>query len=116
MYLLRKVDVLSCAKILGAVHCGISLVFVPVFLLAGFASALFGNSSNSFSRVGGIILAIALAITLPLFYGLVGFLFGAVGAWIYNFAAGYIGGIQFEFIAPGDVPLSGPSFPQSAQS
>jgi len=115
MYLLRKVDVLSCAKILGAVHCAISLVFVPVFLLAGFAGALFGNSSDSFSRTGGIILAIALAIIVPLFYGLIGFLFGAAGAWFYNVAAGYLGGIQLEFVAPGVVPISGPTLPHSAQ-
>jgi len=100
MYSLRSVDVLSCAKIMGAVHGCISLIFIPFFLLFGFASLIFGHDSNPFSGIAGIVLAVVLAIVLPFFYAAMGFLLGALGAWIYNFAARHLGGVQFEVVAP----------------
>jgi len=100
MYPLRSVDILSCAKIMAALHGCISLIFVPFFLLFGFASLIFGRGSDSFSGIAGIVLALVLAIVLPLFYAAMGFLFGALGAWVYNFAARHVGGIRFELVAP----------------
>ena len=35
-------------------------------------------------------------IILPVFYALVGFLVGALHAWVYNLAARYVGGIEIE--------------------
>ncbi len=116
MYQLRKVDVLSCAKIMGAVHFGISLIFVPFFLLFGFAGLLLGNNSDSFSRIGGIVLGVVFAIVLPFFYAAFGFLFGVLGAWIYNFAARHVGGVRFEFVAPVIAQPAAPNLTQPIQS
>ena len=100
MYSLRSVDVLSCAKIMAAVHGCMSLVFIPFFLLFGFAGLVFGRSSGVFAGIGAIVLALVLMIVLPLFYAALGFLMGALGAWLYNLAARHIGGIRFEVVAP----------------
>ena len=110
MYTLRSVDVLSCAKIMAAVHGCMSLVFIPFLLLFGLAS-LVGRGSDSFAGVGAIVLALVFMIVLPLFYAAMGFLFGALGAWLYNLAARHIGGIRFEVVAPVVAPPSVPSVP-----
>lgn len=34
-------------------------------------------------------------LTMPFFYGLFGFLFTLFGAWVYNFVAKHLGGIEF---------------------
>ncbi len=47
-------------------------------------------------------------IFLPLIYGAMGFVFGSLMAFIYNFAAKYVGGIEIEFeevkAAPAPLP------------
>ena len=35
-------------------------------------------------------------IIFPIFYGVLGFLTGAVGAWVYNLLAKWIGGVELE--------------------
>lgn len=35
-------------------------------------------------------------IGLPIFYGLIGFVFGTIGALVYNIFAGMVGGIEIE--------------------
>jgi hypothetical protein len=37
-----------------------------------------------------------LAVFAPIVYGLLGFLLGALSAWLYNIAAKYVGGIRLE--------------------
>ena len=39
---------------------------------------------------------VAFGIFAPVFYGGLGFLFGAFGAWVYNQIAQRLGGIQIE--------------------
>ena len=41
--------------------------------------------------------ATAMIIVMPIFYGLIGFIFGALGAWLYNLMAKWIGGVKLEF-------------------
>jgi hypothetical protein len=40
-----------------------------------------------------------LAILAPVFYGVMGFVFGALTAWAYNLVAQRIGGIRLELKA-----------------
>jgi hypothetical protein len=92
MYSLRSVDVMSCAKIMGAIYGSLALIFVPLFLLAGLGSLLAGNRSGAFSGIA----AICLAILAPILYGIMGFVMGAFSAWVYNFFAKRIGGLRLE--------------------
>ena len=36
-------------------------------------------------------------IVLPILYGLMGLVIGAISAWLYNLAAKFVGGIEVEF-------------------
>jgi hypothetical protein len=95
MYSLRSVDVMSCAKIMGAIYGSLALIFMPFFLLAGFGSLLAGNKSGAYSGVA----VMCLAILAPIMYGIMGFVMGAFSAWVYNFFARRIGGIRLELKA-----------------
>ena len=46
--------------------------------------------------VGTIVMGLGMMIGLPLMYGLMGFIMGAVGALVYNGLAGVVGGVKFE--------------------
>jgi hypothetical protein len=91
MYSLQSVDVMSCAKITGAIYGCLALILVPPFLLyVGFIGVLTGQGSGSGFGI------LFLAIIAPIFYGVAGFIIGALTAWVYNFAARQIGGLQLE--------------------
>jgi len=94
MYSLRSVDILSCAKMMAAIHGCISIVLIPLFLVAGVAPFLV-QSPNSFSGLTGIVLFLLIAIILPFVYAGMGFLLGALVAWVYSLVAGKMGGIKF---------------------
>ncbi|MBI3476800.1 MAG: hypothetical protein HY010_13795 [Acidobacteria bacterium] len=92
MVSLRSIGVMSCAKMMGAIYGCLGLIFVPLFLLGGFASMMVGRDAAAASGVAMLF----MAILFPFLYALMGFLLGALMAWIYNLVAGWVGGIQLD--------------------
>ena len=37
-----------------------------------------------------------MVVVAPVFYGLTGFLAGALTGWLYNLAAGWVGGVEVD--------------------
>jgi len=74
------------------------LIALPFLLLAGalgaFAQQTQGSQSAPAAVIGGMFFA--LAIFLPIFYAIMGFLIGVIGAAIYNLLAAWIGGIEMD--------------------
>jgi hypothetical protein len=52
-------------------------------------------------------MGIAFAIFAPVFYGVIGFVFGAIGAFLYNIMAKWLGGIEVRLESA--VPVSQPA-------
>ena len=97
MHIIKSVGVLSCAKVFAVIHASIGLMFVPFFLLMAMVGALAGpKAGNAISAV----VAVVIAFFLPVFYGLLGFIMGALGSWIYNLASSWLGGIELELQPP----------------
>jgi len=92
MHQIKSVDVLSVAKILGVTYGCLALIFVPVALLAGMASLISGQKEGA---IGGAVFLV-FAIIAPVIYGAMGFLMGALMAWVYNLVAKRLGGIKLE--------------------
>jgi len=89
---IKKVGVLSVAKIYGAIGASVGFViglFVALFSL--FISVLPVKGSIMFAGLG--VLAIIL---LPIFYGVILFIAGGLGAWVYNVFAGWVGPVEIE--------------------
>ena len=100
MHTIKSVGVLSVAKVMGAIQAVLGLLFLPFFLLISLVASMapHQNSPNPF----GPLMGIALAIFAPIFYGVLGFIFGAIGAFLYNLMAKWMGGIEvrLESAAP----------------
>lgn len=110
MYVVRSVGVISVAKIMGCTYAALALIFVPFVLIAGLMGAL-GALANSGSHNNpiaafGAIGVIVIAILIPIFYGAMGFIFGLIGALVYNLIAKWVGGFEIELQQAVPVPAS----------
>jgi hypothetical protein len=92
MQIVKSVGVLSVAKILGLVQACLGLVFAPFVLLIGLLGSLAGQQKTPFAGMFGVI----FALFMPVLYGAIGFLTGALGAFLYNLFAGWVGGFEVE--------------------
>jgi hypothetical protein len=95
MHIVKSVGVMSVAKIMGLIYGCMGLIFVPIFLIAGVAGSVAGDKS---AMLGGVI-GIVLAILMPVLYGGMGFVAGAIGALLYNLFAGWVGGFELKLEA-----------------
>lgn len=112
MYVVKSVGVLSFAKIMGLIYGCLGLIFAPVFLLFGLIGSLVGQGKSPFAGVFGIV----LAIFMPIMYGLMGFIFGAIGGLLYNLFARLAGGFELDLClqpagSPAPYPLVPPATP-----
>ncbi|HLH09934.1 MAG TPA: hypothetical protein VKW78_22030 [Terriglobales bacterium] len=118
MHRIKSVGVMSVAKIFGLIYGAIGLVVFPIFLVIGLASSLAmkqvpGSGANAAAGFG-IAFGIIMAIAAPIGYGLMGFIFGAIGALVYNLVARWVGGIEMELdvvpVVPA-LPIQPPPMP-----
>ncbi len=95
MQTIRSVGILSVAKILGVLYACIALVFVPFFLIFA-ALGLMANPGDNPMNAFGTAGLVLLACMMPVLYGAMGFVGGAIAAFGYNLLAKWLGGIQIE--------------------
>ena len=98
MYRIRRFGVMKTATVVAIMYMLVVGVFViPFGLLALLVTATQG--SGGFGSASGILLFGVVAI---FGYGLLGWVFTAVAAAVYNIAARWVGGIevQIETVAP----------------
>ena len=86
---LHRLDPLQTGKVLGALYALMGLIFLPIFWLV---SKVMPAGSG-----GGMMMG--FGIMMPIVYGLVGLIFGAIGAAVYNLIAGWTGGLELELEA-----------------
>jgi hypothetical protein len=92
MRIIKSVGVLSVAKIMGLIYATLGLIFMP-FLLS--MAALGAIAGGGHAARGGVA-AVILAVMMPILYGAIGFIMGAIGALLYNWFARWVGGIEIE--------------------
>jgi hypothetical protein len=92
--IVKRVGVLSLAKIQAVIMAVFGLIIGLFYgLLLGAMSAMMPSGRDG-AAMGGI--GILSVFIFPIIYAVLGFIAGAIGALIYNFAAGFIGGIEME--------------------
>ena len=90
----KRIGVLSLGKLMGLVYGVFGLIFGLIF--AGI-SMLGGAFAMELSEAGlGILMGMGMAIILPIFYGVLGFLGGMLTAFICNLAMQFAGGLELE--------------------
>ncbi len=93
---LKRISPIQFGKILAAIYGLFTLIFVPFIIIFGIIGA-FAPTETTGSPAAMILGgAIFIAIAAPIFYAIMGFIFGALGALVYNFAAGLVGGIEID--------------------
>lgn len=114
MYRIRRFNVMKTATVVAVMYMVIVAIFViPFAIFALLISATGTPQAQQF--FGGSIIFGLFAI---LAYGLFGWIFTAIACYIYNVAAGWVGGIevQVEPVAPPPPPPAWmtPSAPPTA--
>lgn len=99
---IHNVGVLSLANVLGLLYGLLGLIFGAIFTVVSLLGAGFGMMMEGGLHDGtgmgwiGSLFGIAAIVLLPLFYGVMGWVTGAVTAFLYNLVAARVGGIEVD--------------------
>jgi len=99
---LKKVGVLSLAKLQGLIGVIFGLITGIIFFIA--FSIVGGTINSAAQQLGGntmggtpfIAGGLSMLIILPIAYGIMFFIVGIIGAWIYNLVAKWVGGLEIH--------------------
>jgi hypothetical protein len=91
---IRRIGVLSAAKLYAAISFAMGLIFGVFVALGSLLGMSFGDPDTP--AIIGMMFGVGAVVLLPLFYGAMGFVFGAIGAALYNLFAGLVGGLEVE--------------------
>ncbi len=86
-YRIRRFEIHSTALTVAIMYFVLALVFVPIVYFA------------MRSAPGGALPPISLVLA-PFLYAVFGYVFSAIGCWLYNIVAGWSGGVAFT-LEPG---------------
>ena len=89
MQRLARVGVLSVAKHLAVLYALVGLLASGLALCVAFVEVVSGDMEQA-------IVSIVFAVISPFLYGVLGFLFAGLVAWLYNQIAARLGGIEVE--------------------
>lgn len=89
---IKRFEPLQLGKMLGILYGIMGLLIMPVFLLMSVVSRQLPPEQ----RAGMMMFGVGFALAAPVIYAVMGFIFGALGALIYNLVAKWIGGIEVE--------------------
>lgn len=112
---LRSISASSAARIGLILYGGIGLIAGAFIALASLVGGMAGMNDSAGGPFTGLFMGVGAIIFVPLFYGVMGAVFAALGALIYNLAASWVGGLQFELSTtptarsaegPGQPPLA----------
>lgn len=97
---LKHVGVGSAAKVCGALYAAIGLIMGVIFACIAMVGASLGTSGSGASGGAGAFisgfLGIGAIVFMPIFYGVLGLLGGAISAFVYNLVASMAGGLELD--------------------
>jgi hypothetical protein len=97
---IRRFGVWSVARLSAALYGGLGLIFGVLVALISLAGAgLASMAKDSGAPAAGLMSAmfgVGAIILLPLLYGIMGLIFGALTAGLYNLFAGIVGGVEVQ--------------------
>jgi hypothetical protein len=89
---LKRLGVLFSAKLHAIVMAFVGLIAGILYAFGGAIYELLTGTLNS-----GTALAFLALIGMPISFAVVGFVAGAIGAFLYNLVARWTGGIEMDF-------------------
>lgn len=95
MVVVNKIEVFSLGKIVGLIYALFGLIIGAFMTLFSIMGSLVAQSFGASGAVG-MLFGLGSIILLPIFYGVMGFIIGALAAFFYNLIAGWIGGLEVK--------------------
>jgi hypothetical protein len=92
--IVKRLGVASVAKMYGAISGAFGVVIGCIFALASVVGAGFSDTTEG--AILGPIFGVGAIVVLPLIYGVMGLIAGALGALLYNLFAGMVGGVELH--------------------
>ena len=93
---LKRIGVLSAAKIVAAVYGVFGILGGLFFMSLSFLGAGIAAANEEMPAFVGMLFGVGAIIILPVLYACMGFVFGAISAALYNLFSGMVGGIEVE--------------------
>ena len=92
--IVKRIGPVSCAKLSGFLYAVIGLIIGGVFSLFAMAGGFVSDAPEfeSFAPIFGV----TAVIVFPILYGCMGFVATLIMAWLYNVAAGIVGGVELD--------------------
>ena len=84
----------SAFKVGGITYAIMGLLFGILFALISMAGG--ANIPGAQAGVFRLFFGVGAIVFLPIFYGIIGGISGAIGAAIYNLVAGWVGGLEVD--------------------
>jgi hypothetical protein len=98
--IIKRVGVVSLAKVMGVLYGGIGLLLGLLFSLFSLAggSAMLASGSEDAGLGGGMMMGMGLAavVVFPIMYGILGFIGGLISGALFNLASRFAGGLEIE--------------------
>ena len=93
--IIRRVGPLSFAKLMGALYVLMGLCFGAIVSLISIVGGALIPRDEASGMTGALFGAAAIVV-LPIFYGVLGFIFSLIGAALYNAVASVVGGVELD--------------------
>ena len=95
---LNRLGVFSCAKVSGVLYAAFGFLVGLIFSFVALLGTAIGIASEGGPEaLIGLFFGVGAVIVLPIVYGILGFIGGAITALLYNLVAGAVGGVEVEF-------------------
>ena len=95
---ITRINAFSVAKVAAVLYAGLGLIFGALFALLGMAGlgAAFAAQDGASAGLASAMFGVGAIIIMPIFYGIIGFIFSFIAASLFNVAAGMTGGVEVE--------------------
>jgi hypothetical protein len=96
---IRRIGPGSLAKVMGTMYALWGFIFGAIIAIIATLGASIGaaaSRSNDMPMWLAPMFGIGAVIFMPIFYGVIGAIFGALSAAIYNLVAGMVGGLSLD--------------------
>src|SRR6187549_2250017 len=101
---LKSIGVLSAAKIVGVMYAVMGLIMGLIFAaMFSMIPAMAPTGTDQIPSWIAPMFGLGSIVIMPIMYGIMGFIGGAIGTVIYNLLAGAIGGLELH-LEPGTRP------------
>ena len=94
--IIRRVGVWSVARMYGMLSAVAGLFGGLLFACIALVGSGFAPRNEGMPAFAGALFGVGAIFILPIFYGVLGLLVGAIGGAIYNVFAGMVGGIEID--------------------